>query len=183
MNEIASKGQLALSYLRWALVTVPAIVLLGMLSGYIANSGYQNRWFAALVKPEFMPQGWVFGAAWTVLYILLGLSIAVIIHARGARLRGLAIVLFLVQFAANLAWSPLFFRAHLITEAFYLIVAMIVLTTVMVALFARIRTVAALLLVPYLGWLIFASVLTYSVDKLNPGASFPLAAPVLQTQI
>lgn len=182
MNEIASKGQLALSYMRWALVTVPTVVLLGMLSGYISNSGYQNRWFSALIKPDFMPEGWVFGAAWTVLYILLGLSVAVVIHARGARLRGPAIILFSIQFAANLAWSPLFFRAHQVTEAFYLIIVMIVLTLGMIIVFARIRTVAALLLLPYLGWLIFASVLTYSVDRLNPGES-PLVGPTLQTQI
>ena len=55
MNEIASQGQLRLAYLRWALVTVPAIVFLGFLSGRLANSGYGNRWFDALDKPALMP--------------------------------------------------------------------------------------------------------------------------------
>ena len=85
MNEIASPGQLRLAYLRWALVTVPAIVFLGFLSGKLANSGYGNRWFDALVKPDFMPPGWAFGVAWTILYILMGLALAIVIHARGAR--------------------------------------------------------------------------------------------------
>src|SRR3546814_10887644 len=48
MTEIATQGQLRMSYLRWALVTVPAIVLIGSLMGLLSNSGYGNRWFAAL---------------------------------------------------------------------------------------------------------------------------------------
>ena len=63
MNEIASPGQLRLAYLRWALVTVPVIVLLGFLSGQLANSGFGNRWFDALEKPALMPPGWAFGVA------------------------------------------------------------------------------------------------------------------------
>src|SRR3546814_7341693 len=85
MNEIASPGQLRLAYARWALVTVPAIVFLGFLSGKLANSGYGNRWFAALAKPELIPPGWVFGAAWTVLYVLMEIGRAIVLHARGAR--------------------------------------------------------------------------------------------------
>jgi tryptophan-rich sensory protein len=93
-------------------------VFLGFLSGRLANSGYGNRWFDALVKPDFMPPGWAFGVAWTILYILMGLALAMVIHARGARGRGVAIILFLVQLLLNLAWSPLFFRAHQVDNAF-----------------------------------------------------------------
>lgn len=182
MNQIASKGQLRISYLRWALVTVPTIVFLGMLSGYVANSGYRNRWFDALDKPGFMPEGWVFGAAWTILYILLGLVLAMIVHARGARGRGLAIGLFLLQMVANFAWSPLFFRAHMVLEALYLIGFMLALTLLLVLLVGRIRTLAAVLMLPYLAWLCFAATLNYSVHSLNPGAS-GLVVPALRTQI
>jgi translocator protein len=182
MNEIASKGQLRLSYLRWALVTVPSIVFLGFLSGRMANSGYGNRWFDALQKPDFMPPGWAFPVAWSILYILLGLAIAIIIHARGARLRGLAIMFFVVQLIANLLWSPLFFRAHQVGDALVLIGVMIALTVVTMGLFARIRSGAALLMLPYLLWLCFAAALNYSIDQLNPGAS-TLVVPALQTQI
>ncbi|WP_375183836.1 tryptophan-rich sensory protein, partial [Marinobacter sp.] len=73
MNEIASQGQLRLAYLRWALVTVPAIVFLGFLSGRLANSGFGNRWFASLNLPVLMPPGWAFAVAWTILYILMAL--------------------------------------------------------------------------------------------------------------
>lgn len=182
MNEIASRGQLRLAYLRWALVTVPVIVLLGFLSGKFANSGFGNRWFDALEKPALMPPGWAFGAAWTVLYILMGLAFAMILHARGARGRGVAIALFLLQLLLNLFWSPLFFRAHQVGNALILILILLVVVVVTALMFARIRQVAGLLLLPYLAWLVFASFLNYEIGRLNPGAE-TLVAPALKTQI
>ncbi|MDT7534841.1 tryptophan-rich sensory protein [Sphingobium sp. SA2] len=182
MNEIASPGQLRLAYLRWSLLTVPAIVLLGFLSGRLANSGYGNRWFDALEKPALMPPGWLFGVAWTILYILMGLALAIVLHARGAKGRGPAIVLFLVQLVMNLAWSPLFFRAHQVGSALMLILALIVVVAITIWLFGRIRRVAGLLLLPYLAWLAFASFLNYEIGRLNPDAE-TLVAPALSTQI
>ena len=182
MNEIASPGQLRLAYLRWSLLTVPAIVLLGFLSGRLANSGYGNRWFDALEKPALMPPGWLFGVAWTILYILMGLALAIVLHARGAKGRGPAIVLFLIQLLMNLAWSPLFFRAHQVGSALRLISALIVVVAITIWLFARIRRVAGLLLLPYLAWLAFASFLNYEIGRLNPDAE-TLVAPALSTQI
>lgn len=182
MNEIASPGQLRLAYLRWSLLTVPAIVLLGFLSGRLANSGYGNRWFDALEKPALMPPGWLFGVAWTILYILMGLALAIVLHARGAKGRGPAIVLFLIQLLMNLAWSPLFFRAHQVGSALVLILALIVVVAITIWLFGRIRRVAGLLLLPYLAWLAFASFLNYEIGRLNPDAE-TLVAPALSTQI
>ncbi len=182
MNEIASQSQLRMSYVRWALFTVPAIIFLGFLSGRIANSGYGNRWFAALAKPDFMPPAWVFPVAWSILYLLLGLAIAMILHARGAKLRAPAILLFVVQLLANYYWTPLFFRSHMVTEAFWLILFMIAVSALTAVLFARIRLAAAVLMLPYIGWLIFAAMLTYSIDQLNPDAS-GLEVPKGQTHI
>ena len=88
MTGIASKSQLRMSYLRFALFTVPLILLLGIVSGRASNSGYGNAWFDALVKPELMPPGATFAIAWTILYVLLGLAIAIILNARGARGEG-----------------------------------------------------------------------------------------------
>ena len=171
MTGIASLSQLRMSLLRWALLTVPAVLLLGTLSGRIANSGYGNPWFDALAKPAFMPEGWVFGAAWTILYVLLGVSLAMLLHARGAQYRGIAIAVFLVQLAANYAWSPLFFAWHQPGPALALIVLMIVLGVALVVLMWWIRRVAAMLLLPYLGWLCFAALLTASIWQMNPNAS------------
>jgi tryptophan-rich sensory protein len=171
MTQIASRSQLRMSFLRYALVTVPLVLLLGILSGKIAGSGYGNPWFDALVKPDIMPPGWVFGAAWTVLYILLGFAVALILHARGARGRPLALAFFLAQLVLNYAWSPVFFAMHEVGTAFVMIVAMLVLSAVAALLFYRIRRAAGLLMLPYLAWLAFAALLTWQIGELNPDAS------------
>lgn len=170
MTGIASKSQLRMSYLRFALFTVPLILLLGTVSGRIANSGYGNPWFDALVKPATMPPGWLFGLVWPILYILLGLALAIILNARGAKGRGLAVGLFVAQLLLNFTWSPLFFAYHQVRSALVVIVLMLILAAVTAFLFARIRRTAALLMLPYLAWLGFASLLNYQIIQLNPNA-------------
>lgn len=170
MGAIASKGQLRMSFLRWAVFTVPLILLLGFASGRAVPSGSDNGWYMALQKPSVTPPGWVFPVAWTSLYILLGLAVAMILHARGARGRGLALTLFAVQFALNLAWTPLFFGMHQVGTALIVIVAMLLLAIVTTVLFGRIRSLAAWLMVPYLVWISFAGVLTWRIGQLNPDA-------------
>ena len=170
MTGIASKSQLRMSYLRFALFTVPLILFLGIVSGRVANSGYDNAWFAALLKPDLMPPGATFGIVWTILYVLLGLSIAMVLNARGARGRGLAITLFVVQMLLNFAWSPVFFGMHQVRTALVIILAMLAISAVVTVLFMRIRPVAAYLMIPYLAWLAFASLLNYQIIQLNPDA-------------
>ena len=170
MGEIALPGQLRMSFVRWAIVTVPLILFLGFLSGWLAQSGDENRWYAALAKPELTPPGWVFPVAWTSLYILLGIALAMILNARGARLRGVGIALFVMQMVLNLAWTPLFFGAHQVTAAFWLIVFMLALSIAVTFVFARMRKAAAWLMVPYMAWISFAGMLTLGIDRLNPNA-------------
>lgn len=171
MPGIASRAQLRMSFLRYALVTVPLVLLLGILSGRVAGSGYGNPWFDALVKPGIMPPGWLFGVAWTILYILLGLALAMILHARGARGRKVALSFFIAQLLLNLAWSPIFFAWHQAEIALAVIVAILLLSVATAVLFAPIRKAAALLMLPYLAWLCFATMLNYEIIRLNPGAS------------
>lgn len=170
MNLIASPGQLRASLLRWALVCVPTIVLLGFLSGRAAQSGPDNPWFAGLVKPSIYPPPAAFGIVWTILYVLMGIALALILSARGARGRKAALVAFAVQFALNLAWTPVFFAAHQITAALAVILVLDMAVVVTIVLFARIRPVAAALLVPYLLWVLFASWLTFAFLQANPHA-------------
>jgi benzodiazapine receptor len=171
-----------MSLLRWAAVTVPAILLLGIGAGRLSGSGDGNAWFDALVKPDIMPPGWAFPVAWTTLYILIGLAFAMILNARRARYRGIAIALFLAQMALNLSWSPLFFAAHQIWMALAVIVAMLLLSIATTIMFGRIRTAAAWLMVPYLAWLSFAAILNYQYGVLNPDASTLVPEPA-KTQI
>lgn len=168
--EIASKGQLRLAFLRWAIVTVPFILLLGFASGRLFASGDGNPWYQMLVKPEAIPPGWVFPVAWAAIYVLLGLALAMIVNARGSRLRRPALILFAVHLAANLAWSPLFFGYHQVSAALLLLALIFALALATTFVFARIRKGAAWLMVPYLAWLCFAGVLNYQIDRLNPNA-------------
>ena len=170
MTGLASRSQLRLSFLRWALVTVPLVLLLGTISGQVAGAGYGNPWFDALAKPDLMPPGWAFGLAWTILYILLGLALAMILHARGARGRAVALAFFLAQLLLNFAWPTVFFALHRIDAALAMLATMILLAAVAAWLFARIRAAAGLLMLPYLAWLGFAALLTWQVDQLNPDA-------------
>lgn len=170
MGGIASKGQLRMSFLRWAMVTVPLILLLGFLSGRAVPSGDENRWYAALAKPALTPPGWVFPIAWSALYVLIGLALAMILNARGARMRGLAVGLFAAQFVLNLIWTPLFFGAHQVGTAVLVIAAMLGLSIGATIVFARIRTAAAWLMVPYMAWLGFAGMLAFGIGQLNPDA-------------
>ena len=170
MGGIASKEQLRMSFLRWALVTVPAIVFLGFLSGRLSNSGYNNRWFLALKRPEIVPPGWVFGLVWTLLYIMLGIALAMILHARGSKGRPVALGLFTIQLLLNLAWTPVFFAAHHVSIALILIVVILAFAIATTFAFGPIRKTAAWLMVPYLIWLSFASILTFQINRMNPDA-------------
>lgn len=182
MTEIATPGQLRMSYWRWAMVTVPSIVLIGSLMGLLSNSGYGNRWFAALSLPAITPPGWVFAVAWTFLYICMGLALAMVLHARGAKGRGFALLLFFVQLLANFAWSPLFFGAHQVTTALYLIIFILMVAIATFFAFAPIRKAAAWLLAPYIAWLCFATVLNFQIDQRNPDAE-TLVPAAARTQI
>lgn len=170
MGELASAGQLRASYWRWALVTVPLCNVLGFASGALSNSGYGNLWFDVLEKPWFMPPGWVFPVAWTTLYTLLGLAVAMILNARGAPRRGLAVGLFVLTFAINLIWSPIFFGMHLMTVGLWVLAAMFATAIPVAFLFGDIRKAAGWMVVPYLLWLCVAMALNYDIRRLNPGA-------------
>jgi translocator protein len=177
MSELASRGQLRAGFLRWALVLVPGILLLGFLSGAVAQSGPGNPWFDALVKPSLYPPARVFGLVWSALYVLMGVALAMVIAARGAWGREQAIIAFVVQFLLNLAWTPLFFGAHQITGALILLALLDVLVLVTIWLFWRVRPIAGMLLLPYLVWILFATLLTWQFLAANPGADGQEVAP------
>jgi len=183
MAGLASTSQLRMSFLRHALFTVPAVLLLGTLSGKLAGAGAGNPWFAALRKPAFTPPGWAFGLVWTILYILLGLSLAMVVHAHGAKARQRALAMFALQLALAFAWPSIFFAFHRLSLALSAGAAMIVLTMGMILLVWRIRVSAALLLYPYLGWLMFATALTYEIRMLNPDPVLVPGAATLNIQL
>ena len=148
------------------IVTVPLIVLLGFASGWLSNSGYGNPWFDSLRKPAFMPPGWLFPIAWTTLYILMGIAVGQVI-ASTARTRRLALHVFTIQLVLNLLWSPIFFGLHQADIALVTIVVLTIFVAITILLFWGIRRSAALLLLPYLAWLLFAAALNFAIVRLN----------------
>ncbi len=162
MNRLASPAQLRASFIRWALFLVPTVMLLGFLSGMVGGSSADSPWFMSLDKPATFPPPATFGIVWTILYFLIGLALALVCAAWGARGRGTAIAAFVIQFALNLAWTPIFFGAHQITLGLAIIVALDVALIVTTWLFFRVRRLAGWLLVPYLAWVLFATFSTGS---------------------
>jgi tryptophan-rich sensory protein len=170
MNRLASPAQLRASFLRWALFLVPAVLLLGFVSGEVSGSGADNPWFAALDKPAAYPPPIAFPIVWTVLYALMGVAAALICSAWGARGRAVAVVAFLLQLILNLAWSPVFFGAHRISAALVVIALLDLAVLATVLLFWQVRKTAGALLLPYLAWALFATYLNWQILALNPYA-------------
>ena len=173
MTGLASSGQLRAAFLRWSLFVVPAVLFLGFFSGQMANSGPGNPWFSDLVKPSLYPPPQVFGIVWSLLYVLIGFALVLVITARGAPGRRTAIIAFVVQLLLNLAWSPLFFGAHQMLPALVLLGVLDLAIVATVILFRRVRPLAAAMLLPYLAWCLFATLLNAQFLTANPGGQPP----------
>jgi tryptophan-rich sensory protein len=170
MNRLASPAQLRASLLRWALLAVPLVSALGYLSGVASGSSAETPWFQALEKPSTFPPPIAFPIVWTILYVLMGLALALVLSAWGARFRLPAVLMFVIQLLFNLAWSPVFFAEHEISLALAIIVVLDVAVVITIVLFWKVRRTAALLLLPYLAWILFATLLNWQFLTLNPQA-------------
>ena len=120
MGELASKKQLRMSFARWALVTVPLLVLLGLAFGTISNATYDNAWFTALQRPSLALPNRTWPIIWPVQLVLLGVALAIILDARGAIGRVLAIAAFSLTLGLTFGWSLFFFNAHQVTSSLWL---------------------------------------------------------------
>lgn len=123
--------------------------------------------YAQLSKPSWAPPAWVFGPVWSALYALMGVAAWLVWRSHGSK--GLALGLFGAQLAVNALWSWLFFAWHRGALAAVDVLVLLALIVATVAAFWRTSRLAALLLLPYLLWVSFASVLTWAVWKSNPG--------------
>jgi tryptophan-rich sensory protein len=180
MNRLASPAQLRASFFRWALFLVPLVLLLGFVSGQVAGSAASNPWFADLVKPGTYPPPAAFGIVWSALYAMMGVAFALVCSSWGARFRIAAIVAFVIQLLINLAWSPVFFALHEIKIALAVLLALDFAVLITAALFWRVRRLAAWLLVPYIAWILFATVLNWQFLELNPSADGAQASNAVQ---
>lgn len=148
-----------------ASVAVPNLV--GILSG-AAVTHAPGDWYSALVKPSFTPPSWVFAPVWTVLYSLMGVSFF-LVWRRGVDSPGVrrAMHFFALQLAFNALWAPLFFGLK--APGLALLDLSLLLGALLAALFSffRIFKPAGVLLIPYLGWVVFAGLLNLRIWQLN----------------
>jgi len=147
-------------------VFVGLCLAVGALGGWVTADSVKT-WYTTINKPSFTPPNWVFGPVWTVLYVLMGIAgWRVWCKARPDQLR-VPLALFAVQLALNLAWSVVFFGAHRIGGAVVVIVGLEAAILATMVAFRRIDGLAALLLVPYALWVVFAAVLNIAAWQLN----------------
>lgn len=138
--------------------------------GSLATFSQITTWYATLNKPSFQPPNWLFGPVWTILFALMGISLYLIWSQRSAKTTAqvdAAVKIFALQFALNVLWSFLFFGFHEPYLAFIEICILWLAIVATIIQFKGISRTAAWLLLPYLAWVSFASVLNYAVSRLN----------------
>lgn len=144
-------------------------MLVGFLSGFATQSSVKT-WFPTLVKPFFNPPAWVFAPVWTILYVLMGVSFAIIWsnekRNNGEKKKN-ALFLFGIQLLLNALWSILFFGLCNPFLAFIEILLLWLLIFETIKAFRVIDALAAKLLYPYLAWVSFATILNGSIWYLN----------------
>lgn len=133
-----------------------------------------GEFYGTLAKPDWAPPGWLFGPVWSTLYVLMGIAAWLVWRARPASPADratwrLALALFVGQLALNALWTWLFFAWRQGAMAFGEIVLLWLALVATIWQFGRVRPLAAWLLVPYLGWVTFATALTWAVWQRNPG--------------
>ena len=148
------------------IISIISTVGLGSLGGIFTIAEIPT-WYAGLNKPSFNPPNWIFGPMWTTLYVLMGISFYLIWKRPISLERSLAIRLFIIQFILNFCWSILFFYMHQIGWAFAEIITMWVFILLTIIQFRKLSPTAAALLIPYLLWVSFASILNGSIWQLN----------------
>jgi benzodiazapine receptor len=151
------------------LVLSVALTLLAGFAGSIFTAPQIPGWYAGLAKSPLNPPAWVFGPVWTVLFILMGISLFLIWREGTGRPEvRVALLAFGVQLALNVLWSALFFGLQSPLLGFLEIILLWCAIIATIVLSARVSKPAAWLLLPYLLWVSIAAYLTWAVWTLNP---------------
>ncbi len=148
-----------------AIIATPVVV--GGISSVFTIDGLR-LWYRTIDRPEWNPPDWVFGPVWTTLYLMMGVALVQVVRSDRDRVaRQIGLGLFALQLVLNFGWSWIFFTNHDLGGALLEIVALLFAIAATIAVFARVRRSAAALLVPYLAWTAFATVLTAKIWQLN----------------
>lgn len=159
--------------MKLALKIIVCVLLMELLGGAMgaltAGSTGPGSWYDGLNKPPGTPPNFVFGIVWSVLYALMGISLALVWHFHGFKDRRgrRALGFFLFQLMFNLLWTPLFFNMHWMAAAFVDIVLLWFAVDAAIFIFSRVHKPAAWLLVPYWLWVTYAAYLNAGYLQLN----------------
>jgi tryptophan-rich sensory protein len=148
-----------LKQLAVSLFFIALCLFIGYLGTQLSGGSFKET-YDNFIKPNFFPPAWIFAPVWTVLYILMGLSASMIWMKNRY---GVSLVLFAFQLLANLVWSIVFFGINNYDFALGIIILLLVLIALMMRSFEKISKPAAYLLVPYLLWVGFATILNYTI--------------------
>ncbi|RAJ13666.1 TspO/MBR family protein [Arenibacter echinorum] len=153
--------------LTYIAISVTVCLTIGFLSSFATQSSV-NDWYLELNKPSFNPPNWIFAPVWTVLYIMMGVA-AGIVWAKGFYHIWVKTALyhFGIQLLFNALWSIIFFGFKNPFAALLVILALLVLLIFTIKWFKVVSNTAALLLIPYLLWVCFATALNYKIWELN----------------
>ena len=148
------------------IVSILLPMLVGGVAGIFTVEG-TNGWYRTLNAPSFNPPDWIFGPVWTMLYLLMGISLYLIWIEVDSALKSKAIRIFFLQLALNFVWSFLFFYFNNIDLALAEIVLLWITIVWMIIQFMQINKTAAFLNIPYLFWVSFATALNIAFATLN----------------
>lgn len=150
-----------------ALVFVVVVELAGVI-GSIFTSPAIGTWYATLNKPSFNPPNWIFAPVWTLLYLSMGIC-AFLIWEKGFNKKQVrtALLIFALQLFLNVLWSFLFFGLKSPSLAFVGIIVLWLAIAATIYVFYKISKPAGLILIPYILWVTFATLLNFSILILN----------------
>ncbi|WP_437186096.1 TspO/MBR family protein [Planctomicrobium sp. SH668] len=135
--------------------------------GAMAMSPADDEWYRTLVKPSWNPPGWIFGPVWTTLYVFMAIAAWLVWRSRGLKGASIPLTLFVIQLILNIAWSWIFFRFHQPGWAFLELIVLWLAVAATAVVFYRNNKTAGILFLPYLAWSTFASVLNFTIWRLN----------------
>lgn len=149
------------------IIAISVCLLIGFLSGFATQSSV-NDWYTTLNKPSFNPPNWIFAPVWTLLYVLMGIA-AGIVWSKGFYHKWVKTALyhFGFQLVFNALWSIVFFGFMKPDWALIVILVLIILIVLTIKWFRVVSKTAAFLLIPYLLWVCFATLLNYKICELN----------------
>jgi translocator protein len=147
------------------IISILIPLAIGAVAGYATTQNIPN-WYVYLNKPFFTPPNYLFGPVWTCLYIMMGIACYLIWRSKHI-FQKKALVLYSIQLMFNFSWSFVFFQFHALGFAFIIIVLMWLSILLTILQFYKIQQWAAWLLLPYLLWVSYASVLNFAVWQLN----------------